>query len=134
MLLDTDDDATLRQLYMLPIGFQWYSRPGGTLLGDAAHLMTPFVGVGVNVALTDALELAQALESVAVRAQSRNDPNQVCCDMETLADALQDYEKKMFVRAKEAATATYGSLQVLFAENAEEQMVGIMKTMGAEEG
>ena len=134
MLLDTDDDATLKQLYMLPIGFQWYSRPGVTLLGDAAHLMTPFAGVGVNMALTDALELAQAVESVAVRGQSRNDLNQVCCDMETLTDVLQDYEKKMFVRAKEAATATFGSLQVLFAENAEEQMVGIMKSMGAEEG
>lgn len=44
MLLDTDDNTTLRQLYMLPIGFQWVSRPGITLLGDAAHLMTPFAG------------------------------------------------------------------------------------------
>ncbi|CAD6565373.1 MAG: hypothetical protein ASARMPREDX12_005792 [Alectoria sarmentosa] len=134
MLLDTDDDATLRQLYMLPIGFQWDSRPGVTLLGDVAHLMKPFAGVGVNILLTDALELAQAVESVVVRGQSRNDLNQVCCDMKTLTDVLQDYEKKMFVRAKEAATETYGSLQVLFAENAEEQMVGIMKTMGAEDG
>lgn len=134
MLLDTDDDATLRQLYMLPVGFQWESRPGITLLGDAAHLMTPFAGVRVNVALTDAFELAQALESVAVRGQSRNNPNQVCCNVETLADALRDYEKGMFLRAKEAGTATYGSLQMLFPENVEEQMVGIMKAMGAGEG
>lgn len=89
---------------------------------------------GFNVALTDAFELAQALESVAFRGQSRNDPNQVCCNMKTLADALQDYEKGMFLRAKEATTATYGSLQMRFAENAEEQMVGVKDAMGAGEG
>lgn len=91
MLLHTDDDATLRRLYMLPIGFEWESRPGVTLLGDAAHLMTPFAGVGVNVALTDALELAQALESAVIRGQTRNDPDQVCCNVDTLAEALQGY-------------------------------------------
>lgn len=133
MLLDTDDDATLRQLCMLPIGFRWESRPGITLLGDAAHLMTPFAGVGVNVALTDALELAQALESVVVRRHDRDGSDQVCCVMEHLAGALQGYENKIFVRAQEAATETFGSLQMLFAENAEEQMASVMKAMEVRE-
>ena len=133
MLLDTDDDATLRQLCMLPIGFRWESKRGITLLGDAAHLMTPFAGVGVNVALTDALELAQALESVVVRGQDRDGTSRVCCVMEHLAGALQGYEEKMCVRAHEAAIKTYGSLQMLFAANAEEQMVGVMKAMDARE-
>lgn len=75
-------------------------------MGDAAHLMTPFAGFGVNVALTDAQELARALESVVVRGQGGVGSNQVCCDMEHVADALQGYGKKMFVRAQEAPTAT----------------------------
>ena len=32
-----------------------------TLIEDAAHLMTPFAGVGVNVGMQDALELSQAV-------------------------------------------------------------------------
>lgn len=46
---------------MLPVGLQWSPRSGVTLLGDTAHLMTPFAGVGVNVALTDAPNLSRAL-------------------------------------------------------------------------
>ncbi|CRG91289.1 hypothetical protein PISL3812_08337 [Talaromyces islandicus] len=51
-----------RSLYMLPVGFTWPHQQGITILGDAAHLMTPFAGEGVNLAFEDALHLCDAIK------------------------------------------------------------------------
>jgi 2-polyprenyl-6-methoxyphenol hydroxylase-like FAD-dependent oxidoreductase len=75
-----------RPLYMLPVGHTWEFRAGVTLLGDAAHLMSPFSGEGVNLAMLDATDLAQAIS-----------------ECNTLEDAVRRYEQTMFPRALPAA-------------------------------
>ena len=48
-------------LSAMPPTYGWDTRPGLTMLGDASHVMPPFTGKGVNLALLDALDLADAL-------------------------------------------------------------------------
>ncbi|TAQ90376.1 hypothetical protein B7494_g1327 [Chlorociboria aeruginascens] len=62
-ILNAVDPTTVipQSLYHLPVGMRWHFQPGRTLIGDSAHLMTPFAGEGVNAALRDALDLANCI-------------------------------------------------------------------------
>lgn len=113
--IEASDGLIPRPLWMLPIGLKWSPRPDVTLLGDAAHLMTPFAGVGANVALADALSLARAL-------LKRKDT--FVADLHSnLADALQEYEGPMFERAKENMEKTWVGLQHHFSAGGIEDRV-----------
>ena len=57
----SSDVMAARPIYAFPAGFHWPHRDGVTLIGDAAHVMSPFAGEGVNNAMLDALELAKAI-------------------------------------------------------------------------
>ncbi len=83
LIEESDDRFVSRPLFMLPVGHRWEFHAGVTLLGDAAHLMSPFSGEGVNLAMTDAADLACAISE---------------CD--TLDEAVRRYEQKMFARAE----------------------------------
>lgn len=80
-----DLGAVPRNLYMLRVGITWANKPGLTLLGDAAHVMTPFAGEGVNLAMTDAMKLAQAIDKAAKKGTR-----------EALNAQVQAYEEDMF--------------------------------------
>jgi 2-polyprenyl-6-methoxyphenol hydroxylase-like FAD-dependent oxidoreductase len=95
-------------LYNLaPEALCWKSVPGVTLIGDAAHVSTPFAGEGVNCAMVDALVLAEKI--VAASADSKDG---------ALDDAVTGYEADMFVRGKAMIMQSTKNKEVFFHENA----------------
>ncbi len=71
-LLSACPEFVPRPIHHLPIGFQWPQQDSITLIGDAAHLMPP-LGVGVNLAMLDASDLAMAITSCATLQESIKD-------------------------------------------------------------
>ncbi|HVW94436.1 MAG TPA: NAD(P)/FAD-dependent oxidoreductase [Mucilaginibacter sp.] len=92
-----------RPQYCIPTDQQWEAQPNLTMVGDAAHLMPPFAGEGVNMAMLDALELSRQLTS------SKHT---------TLHDAIAVFEEQMRQRAAEAAEASLMSTAVLHSDGA----------------
>ena len=128
MILGCEDELIPRVLYMLPIGLEWEQRPGLTVLGDAAHLMTVFAGVGVNVAMHDALDLATAIASCKQDWISSTSGSE---RTNTLAAATRRYEVAMFERGKENAQDTWNQMHMCFSAGGGEAMIEMMKGRGA---
>lgn len=61
MLTDVRDKFQLWPCNVMPPEYRWETQPGLTMLGDASHVMPPFTGKGVNLAMLDAFELANVL-------------------------------------------------------------------------
>lgn len=98
-------------LYELPVGHRWAHQKGFTLIGDAASLMTPFAGEGVNKAMKDALELADAVVGGAAAAAA------VAADGD-LDAAVQKYEEVMFPRSAKIQAETFRNKTNMFGPEA----------------
>ena len=109
------DNATVpficRPMYCMPLDQTWEAQPNITILGDAAHLMPPFAGEGVNMAMLDALELSQCLTGG---------------DFTDTHAAIAVYETQMRKRASAAAKDSLDSSDALHAPNAIDFMKSVI--------
>jgi len=100
-----------RPQYCMPLDQTWEALPNLTMLGDAAHLMPPYAGEGVNMAMLDALELSQCLNGN---------------DYHDTHSAIAAYEQQMRKRASATAKDSLDSTNVLHSENAISFMLDVI--------
>lgn len=129
------EGITARPLDMLPVDFTWTHKRGLTLLGDAAHLMTPFAGEGVNCAMLDALELSKAITSTFTSQtetqRSQNVELQANQEMlEVMDGKIERYEKEMWERVHPIQVETERNLRMMMDDvNAPRGFVEWMRGM-----
>ena len=114
VLTSSTDELTPRALHELPIGFRWSFRSGVTLIGDAAHVFTPFAGEGVNVGMKDALVLAQEIVKI-------------CNGEKSLDEGVKDYEEEMFPRSTRAAVKTAKGKESHFSGSGAKEFADMFK-------
>jgi 2-polyprenyl-6-methoxyphenol hydroxylase-like FAD-dependent oxidoreductase len=105
---------------MLPVGYRWEHQTGLTLIGDAAHLMTPWGGEGVNLALWDSLDLAHVLAAVpdAVDATAWQD---------MIEPRMRAFEEAMLARAQVKAEETVRNRDMFLSDNGAQAMADFFK-------
>lgn len=97
-----------RPIYCMPLDQTWEALPNLTMIGDAAHVMPPFAGEGVNMAMLDALELSESLTTD---------------EYITIHDAIAGYEISMRQRAAIIAKESLDNGERMHCNNALENMV-----------
>ncbi|MBJ2124551.1 NAD(P)/FAD-dependent oxidoreductase [Flavobacterium sp. IB48] len=99
-----------RPQYYFSQNQSWETQENVTIIGDAAHRMPPFAGKGANLAMLDAVELADFLT------------NNQFSDLKT---TISYFEKRMLERAAEALENTLKNGEKLHAKDALEKLVSI---------
>ncbi|KJE22401.1 FAD binding protein [Frankia torreyi] len=111
-LITANDGPYLnRPIHALPVPHTWPHTRGLTLLGDAAHLMSPFSGMGANLAMLDGADLARA---IAAQAGAPNPDGPAG----SLDAAVRAYESVMLPRSVEAAAGAAGAIAAAIAPDA----------------
>lgn len=102
-----------RPIYCMPLDQSWQSLPNLTMLGDAAHVMPPFAGEGVNMAMQDALDLSEYL---------------VSDQYSTIHEAIKMYEDKMLKRASAAARESLDNGEMMHSEDSLQSMLELFSS------
>ncbi|GGU58177.1 hypothetical protein GCM10010259_56450 [Streptomyces daghestanicus] len=111
-MTQSDAEPWLRPIYALPVGLTWDRSPGVTLVGDAAHLMSPFADEGANLAMFDGADLANKL-----------------LEQPDIEVALASYEERLFPRSSDSAGRSAQNLKVFFGQEAPQSIVSLFNRL-----
>lgn len=121
-------EADIRGLYKLPIDHRWEHKSSVTLIGDASHVMGPWAGEGVNLAMWDSLLLARAI----IRAYEAGGQESASF-RRALEPLMMEFERDMAERAKEKAEETESNGKMLFDDDAANRFVAFFRSFMPEE-
>jgi 2-polyprenyl-6-methoxyphenol hydroxylase-like FAD-dependent oxidoreductase len=105
-----------RPLFVCPADQHWTPKPHVTLIGDAAHVMPPYAGEGVNMAMLDALVLSKFLLSE-----------------DAPGVAIAAYEAEMFSRMRPMTADTMANTEMFYAPDACERVVALFRSFSGGE-
>ena len=109
-LFDQAGSMVSRPLLVCPTDQPWEPKKNATLIGDAAHIMPPYAGEGVNMAMLDALVLSRALLA---------SPD--------TATAIAAYEAEMVARMRHVTSDTMSNTEMFYAPDAAAQVVSMFQ-------
>ncbi|OJT05202.1 Tetracycline resistance protein from transposon [Trametes pubescens] len=109
-----DENAIyMRPLFHLVVGHRWEHKPGVTLVGDAAHMISPFAGAGANIAMRSGFELGLVLADAVSKGLT----------LEEREAVVVAWEEEMFAKVKGFATVAYNNVELSLSSAAPQAAV-----------